>query len=295
MMDTPRSLQDMRVRALKLLLLERLTPLLRKEIQHAIAFHSEVTKSVDVDKSLQDADILYNRITSRWTKTHISLPSRALLVKDMILFQNFLADKLLEDYAMESLTKDSFITTPWVSSQAAIVERHATAQGDSNVDPNYHLRIVLPLEELMLDQNHVESKLLSTARSPGSHIQRLIDAEDWSALAVSLRNDRDLTTDLFKEDPWDMFKNGTKQEKIIRGINRIQNQYSMKMLHSHAPPHTHHRAAEGSTSSTRTLNTAAQPFGTSPCEQLFNLALPATCTIPYSDMNISRAMVGGRT
>ncbi len=209
--------RDEQIRALKILLLESLTPLLRNEIHRAIKLHE-----VHDEVHSEDVDTLFTRIMEHWTKI-CSLIYRAHLLEDATLFQVFLTDKLLEDYANEPCK-----ITDWTTGQAAVIrQHHDTAEGDDN-DTAYQLRVVDPLEELMLDQCHVEDKLLLATACPGSHIRRLIGRKDWPSLATTLKKDRDLAVSLFREQPFDPGLFGDKGKRVLRGIDAIESKYFAK-------------------------------------------------------------------
>jgi len=245
-------IRDERIRSLKILLLEPLTPLLRNEIRHAIKLYSDIGRGESqiieetaplVDDSttvegfphLQDVDTLCSRIEEHWTKIYGSPFSRGHLLLDVALFQQFLTDKLLEDYAKKPCT-----VTQWAFNQADVIEQHyAGAKSGSDEDTTYQSRVVFPLKELMLNQDHVEKKLLSARAEPrsGSHIQRLIDRKDWSSLATTLANDRDLAIGLFEGHPFypDLFDENTRK-RVLRSIDGIKRGY---LVESHRSIGTH--------------------------------------------------------
>ena len=227
----PDLIRNEKIRILKILLLEQLTPLLRKEIHHAITLHKHSND--------EDVDTLFNRIVEHWTKIYGNLIARAHLIEDIALFQKFLTLKLLEDYAKKPCT-----VTEWVFNKADIIEQHhAKAKGGNDEDTTYQIGVVFPLDELMLNRDHVEKKLLSTVSEPrsGSHIQRLVDRKDWSSLATTLANDRDLAVGLFREQPFDpnLFDENTRK-KVLRGIDEMERKYlkSHRSIGTHATEET---------------------------------------------------------
>ncbi|KAH9905366.1 hypothetical protein F4778DRAFT_729738 [Xylariomycetidae sp. FL2044] len=250
MMDNPpvdisRAIWGEQIRHLSILQLEPLTPLLRHEMRHVIELHSKAAEDPDIDQNFTDIGVLYSRITSQWTKIYGNPTSRAYVMQDIILFRRFLTSKLLEDYAMEPFTTT---TATWLSGQVAFVEKGAKAESGSTDHKLYQLHIVRPLEELMLNRDHVENKLLSTRRSPGSHIEHLISTGDWPALAVSLINDRELVKSLYKEeDRFKMYDDKNADTKILRGIDKVQNKYATELSNSGVSEFTRHGASEAAT------------------------------------------------
>ena len=151
---------------------------------------------------------------------------RAYLVQNMLMFQLFLRSKLLEDYAKEPHTVDSYILTKAerVSKQDNRSLAVPGAKDDSDSDKRYQDYIVFPLEELMLNRDHVENKLRAAfARQgqPGSNIQPLINRCDWESLAAALTNNRELAAKLL-QGPTPIIDS---YERILQGINQVQAKY----------------------------------------------------------------------
>ena len=223
-----------RIRNLKTLLLERLTPLLREQIRHAIALHTEALEHPNVDQYLDDLDSLHDQLMEHWTKVYGDLISRAYLIQDVVLFQQFLVAKLLEDYTNEPYTVDK-----WVLNQAKRAiehEDHARLKDGSDVDMMYQVHVVFPLEEMMLSRDHVENKLRAAAigrEHPRSDIQPLIDRRDWSNLAAALTNDRHLALKLFGGPSFDTnILNDSTQKRILRTIDEIKGKYFSELSDS---------------------------------------------------------------
>lgn len=228
-MEHTRRYIERRIANFEILSLERSTPLLRKQMRHAIALHREALKHSDLDPYLEDLNTLHSQLKEHWTRIYGDLISRAFLLQDIILFQQFLIAKLLEDYTGEPYTIDQ-----WILDQARCVieqERSVGTNNDSNVDKMYQAHVVYPLEEMMLGRDHVENKLRAAAAKRGrsqSDIQPLIDSCDWLNLARALTNDRDLILKLFAEQPLDH----NKAKKILRGIEEIEEKYFSKLSDS---------------------------------------------------------------
>lgn len=219
-------IRDERVRTLKILLLEPLTPLLKSEIEHAITLHSEISEHPE------DTDTLYDRIVRHWIKIYGDIRSRAYLIQDITMFQQFLTAQLLQDYAKGP----SIIISTWAKNQADIIQQYYEAQGNSDKDAIYRVHVAFPLEELMLNPTYIENKLLLAIRRqglPGSYTHHLISNDDWSGLATTLTNDRDLATTLFKAHPLvsNLFDEDTRRS-VLQGINQIETKYSAKLYSS---------------------------------------------------------------
>ena len=102
---------EFRINNFEILLAEQLTPLLRKEINHAIELHREALDNPN--PYLKDLDALYDQFKKHWTKVYGDPISKAILSKDIILFYRFLVGKLLEDY-----TNEPYTINEWVLDQA---------------------------------------------------------------------------------------------------------------------------------------------------------------------------------
>jgi hypothetical protein len=253
-----RQLIERRIINFEILLLDHLTPLLREQILHAIALHREALQQPDVDPYLEDLDDLHDQLKGHWTKVYGNLISRAYLLQDIILFQQFLIAKLLEDY-----TNEPCPVNKWVLDQAKCIieqEDHAMARDGSVVDTTYQVHVVFPLEEMMLSRDHVENKLLAAAIGlghSGSDIQRLIDRRDWLNLAMVLTNDRGLALKLFEGQPSGICDAKT-YERILQGIDQIKGKYFTELLDS----------------STFTISTHAREMSAGQASSQYNIGSP---------------------
>lgn len=224
-----------RVETYNVLFLDRMTPLLKKEVRHAVKVHTEIlnlatpktSKRSHVLDQLGDLDTLHDHLTEHWAKVHGDLVLRSSLLTDIALFQVFLAEKLLQDYTGKLIEP-----TPWALNQASLVELHSTGAADSgrtNADAAYDRHIDFPLQEMMLDPGHAAEKLRTLTRQPkhpGGDIQQLIDQCDWPSLATTLVNDRALAAELFQQAPIDpdAFDANTSK-KVLRGMDEIAAKY----------------------------------------------------------------------
>ena len=211
-----------RIRLLKVSLIHPQSPLLRKLIYDAIRL-SETPGYIE-----KDIDILYDRIVAGWARIHQSLICKAYLFENMVFFHRFLTAILLMDYA-----KEPYTISPWVLTQAGIVMLHRA--GDSCDDDlvSYPNRILFPLEQMMLNRDHVENRLLATISENSDnrgHVQSLIDKKNWSDLTTTIKNDRDLTISLFREELfYQRAVNITGRRKILKGIDKVQAKYLARL------------------------------------------------------------------
>lgn len=233
-----RQVIEQRLSRYRTLFFDCMTPSLKKELHSAIDVHSEVLqlpqpKAGDihrVSERLTELDDLDNHLMEHWAKVHRDLVSRSSLLVNMALFQIFVAEKLLEDY-----TGKAYSASPWVLSQASLVEQQATSQQqDDDKESAYQTYIVLPVQEILLDPKHVGEKLKAAAtphKHPGGDIQHLIDECDWPSLAESLIKDRELAVELFQQSPFDPEAFGSNtSKKILRRIDDITAKYFAELL-----------------------------------------------------------------
>lgn len=202
-------------------LFENVTPLLRKEINHATKVHSEAFQQPDVDPDLLKAlDNVHHRLTKHWAKVFQEPISRALLTQQISFFQRFLTDRLLEVYTGRPYQVDQ-----WHSTELRIFRQR------DDLGQMYYDFFTWPLEEMMLDQDHVQETLVTAAAEPQSadrakDIQCLIARCDWPSLARALVKDRELAIGLFDEEPIDPeYYNANTRKKVLRGIEKVRDKY----------------------------------------------------------------------
>lgn len=210
--------------------MERLTPSLREEIVHAIKVHEEALEQRTLDKHFaRELDSLQDQIEEHWSRVYKSCIDRAHIVADMGQYQLFLTDILLSEYTGAAFTDTGSIG--WLQECAAQIKKAATDVSDE-FRAIFHEAVVFPVEELLLNQSHVERRLLMAAtdidlpRALGGHIQYLIECGDWHDLAKFLYYDRELALSLFKYQPIlpGLFDSGTS-DRVLQGITSIQDKY----------------------------------------------------------------------
>ncbi|KAG6368517.1 hypothetical protein INS49_002727 [Diaporthe citri] len=146
--------------------------------------------------------------------------SRALLTQQISFFQRFLTDRLLEVYTGKPYQVDQ-----WHSTELRIFRQR------DDLGQMYHDFFTWPLEEMMLDQDHVQETLVTAAAEPQSadrakDIQCLIACCDWPSLARALVKDRELAIGLFDEEPIDPeYYNANTRKKVLRGIDKVRDKH----------------------------------------------------------------------
>jgi hypothetical protein len=186
------------------------------------------------------------------------------------MFYRFLIAKLLEDYMNEPCPVNK-----WVLDQAKCIvkqEDYTRAKDGSNMDTTYQVHVVYPLEEMMLDRDHVKNKLRAAVMGQehsGSDIQRLIDKCDWSNLVTALAYDRGLALKLFEgQSPDANIFDAKTYQRILNGIDKIKGTYFLEL----------------SDSSTFTISTHAREISAGQASSQFNIrSPPAPLTIRPSN------------
>ena len=206
---------------LKALWLHRSTPLLKYQLGHAVLLYEKALKPSNIDPLTgpfaEDLNSTHDQIKKHWDKVYGGMESWAQLIHDMYLFQRFLVDDLLQDYA-----KQPYTVNEWVKAQADLVKEHTGLV--NKVEQDYQKHVAYPLEELMLKRAHVESKL-SGAAAGRVHIQGLIDRCEWSNLALALADDDTLTEFLSDDVVLEKVLGADQRKNILRGIDNIKNAY----------------------------------------------------------------------
>ena len=220
----------------------KLTPRLQQHILSTIKIYEEIAsqQNLDVAKSGRTLFSLKDAVDNHWKQIYGELSQTAKMFRHMLIFQMFLRSKLLEDY----------VGTPYVVNENIVCLRRSTSTLEDRqraayefgthldgLDDIYQQRVVIVLEELMLDRAHVETKTdtaLARGGQPNSDIQPLIDRFDWASLAGVVWNDRLLALDLdFEED--------RTRTAILHSISQIRKKYfdelnspSMFVISKHA-------------------------------------------------------------
>lgn len=178
---------------------------------------------------VKELDCLQDQIDEHWSRVYESCIGHAHLVADLGQYQLFLTHLLLSEYTGAAFTDTRSIG--WIHQAASHIKRAGT-DTSSEFTEIFYDKIVLPLDELLLNRPHVELKVLLAAadddrkRPVGGFILSLVKWRNWKDLAKHLYNDRQLAIHLFKYQPIlpGLFDNGTL-ERVLRGITIIQERY----------------------------------------------------------------------
>ncbi len=225
-MAEAKRIAEIRIVNFGFLLKQNPTPLLQEELYHAIKLHAEALDSPDIRQFIPDLNASHAQLGKHWARVYADMLTTASLSWDIYLFERFLRLKLLEDYVGEPYeVNDRMLSLAECTAKQDM--RHLTGvTGEDNTtsDEEYREHVVFPLEESKLDRAHVERKLRAVAARrgcPGSDIQPLIDARDWAKLAAVLTSDQEIILKLTQRSVCPV----GISEKILTGINRIQNKY----------------------------------------------------------------------
>lgn len=223
-----------RVSMLKVLLeKETLTPLLRKEMDHAIRLHMAAIENQDID-DLDYRNMLsttYEDLIEHWSETHGNLVSRSHLLYNVDNFRIVLSAKFLEDYQQSPCLLNKSLRY-WIAERAGVIQDyHSATEHDSDDRASersilYRGVVVKPCKEMMIDHRYVETKICVIAADdrPEGQIKHLIAQRDWQCLASTLISDRQLALDLFTHNKLAMWYDGLGNE-IVGCIDDVQHKY----------------------------------------------------------------------
>lgn len=245
-MEEARDQIRIRLAGYRLLLSEYHTPLFHNELLDAIKLHEEALSHPDPTPAQRERlrdqlgvlDNMNERLQKRWRGLHRRMSSHQSLLAGISNFQRYLGAWLMLDYSGKH--KHAGKRYDWASD---IVEAIDDVGGDSSGSDGdgdgsgggeedfrvYHRMFVRPVREMMLDQDHVETRLraASTGSShPAGEIYRLIDECEWQALAAHVVNDRRLAVTLFgarqvNKDFW----SAQFGKNVLRLIDGVRNKY----------------------------------------------------------------------
>lgn len=209
----------------------KLTPRLQEQVQSAIQKCHDIAnqQNLDVAEPGRNLLALSNKVEDHWRLIYGESSTTARIFGHMLIFETFLHRKLLEDYVgTPYVVNENIVCLGRVKSTLKDQERAASELGTplNQLEDIYRQRVILVLDELMLDRAHVESKMraaLARRGRSGSDIQPLIDRGDWTSLAAVVWEDQLLTTILFSKDNY-------TRRVIQRGINRVQKKYFHELV-----------------------------------------------------------------
>jgi len=216
-----------------LMIICKLTSRFQKQVQSTIQTYQKTAnqqnlKIVESDRNLLT---LKNVIENHWLQLYEDSSTSARIFEHMLIFKTFLHRKLLEDYVETSYVINENIVCLGRIKFTLEDRQQAACELDihqNQLDDIYQQRVVLVLDELMLDRAHVESKMrAASARDERSNsdIQSLINRDDWTSLTAAIKKNQLLTTKL-------LFKDDHTRRVIQRDINRVQKRYFRELVDS---------------------------------------------------------------
>lgn len=164
----------------------KLTPRFQEQVRSAIQTYQETAnqQNLKVVESGRNLLALRDAIEDHWLQLYGDSSISADIFGHMLIFKMFLHRKLLEDYVETSyVVNENIVCLGRFKSTLEDRQQAACELGIhlDQLDDTYRQRVVLVLDELMLDRAHVESKMraaLARGGRSGSDIQPLIDRGD---------------------------------------------------------------------------------------------------------------------
>ncbi|KAG6363914.1 hypothetical protein INS49_009017 [Diaporthe citri] len=182
---------------------------------------------------LRDLDNAHDRVSEHWCKFHENYMTSSSLLAYIGLHRRFLTHFLVDEYTSTPALRDAKSSNvhDWACDMAGLVQAHSTAESDPNdSDLEYQRSIVSPLEEMGLNQAHVEEKIRILAAVPRGqscgYVRRIIRQCDWQKLAEALPDDRKLAIDLF--EPRTVFESAFDEKTrsaVVKSIDNITDKY----------------------------------------------------------------------
>lgn len=171
--DNLREEVQARLLPLKTLRTMNLTPLFKDRLSNTLCLHEEALKAENIGQHRESVDTSFALLKRHWQLLNSDMMRIASLKILMIGFQLFLIHKLREDYENTSHRFKATIIDSILEATDGREAAHYDQQDDNLTK--------WPIEELMLDGEHVVQKLkASKARqgNPGCDIQPLIQRQD---------------------------------------------------------------------------------------------------------------------
>lgn len=211
-----------------------MTPLLRKEINHAADLHAAAIDQPDLDDLDTRAKLaaLYQDLTTHWAQLYGNMTQRVYVINNIASFQKILLSKFVEDYSRVPCQL-SPILFAFVLERFGFMENHDPGTRTDGID-FYGELVVLPLKEMMVDHRYVQTiiRAIATSATEGEHrpgqVEHLVHQRNWQGLARTIINDRQLALDFFTHNkPMStMFDWGDEiSAEILNGLDAVQNTY----------------------------------------------------------------------
>lgn len=236
--DAATELIESRIQNYALVSFAPTTPLLKFLIGQCSSFHSGALKLPQVRRKLmKQLDNFHALVMEHWGDINGNLEDYAQLTANMTIFLMILASQLANDYSGTPSSSDAD-DTPWEHNRVELIRQHRDSGSESDSESSdeelYQDTVVKPVEELMLDLEHVENRLIAAAEAreePGSpvSIHHYIEQCDWPSVANSLVRDRELTLAILKADKELSTRpksfDGDSATKVLQGIGDIRVKY----------------------------------------------------------------------
>lgn len=178
-------------------------------------------------------------VEEHWGKVHTSPARHAQLIAHMCLFMEVLSSQLIRDYSRAPAQEEADDADAVFGTRINLIKQHRESGNDSSSehsDQSYQDLVVAPIEELMLDQEHVEHRLIVAAETckepegnaPGT-VHYFIKQCDWPNLAKILVRDRELAFTILEAGKQSSTMLGffPKDDaiKVVQGISNIRDKY----------------------------------------------------------------------
>lgn len=238
--DVATELIESRLQDYTMLGFESLTPLLKQLLQQSSEFHSQALKLPVIHKHLmRELNTFHHIVEEHWGKVHNSLARHAQLIAHMLMFMAVLSSALVRDYC-RALAREEAEDGEYVAeSHVKLIKQHRESGRDSNSEDSeqsYQDLVVAPVEELMLDHEHVENRFMAAAETcnmpkgsiPGT-VHYFIKRCDWPGLANTLVRDRELALAILDAGKQSSTMLGLFPKddaiKVVQGISDIRDKY----------------------------------------------------------------------
>ncbi|KAL1880026.1 hypothetical protein Daus18300_001389 [Diaporthe australafricana] len=232
--DAATELIESRLQDYTFLGFESLTPLLKHLLQQSSDFHSKALKLPVIHKHLlTELNTFHGMVEEHWAKLHNSLSRHAQLMAHICLFMEVLSSQLIRDYSDEPEDADTTVGT-----HTKLIQQHRESARDgdgSHSDQSYQDFVVTPIEELLLDREHVEHRLMvaETCKKPKGDAPAtahyFIKRCDWPSLASILARDRELSFATLEAGNQSSIMLGIFPKddaiKAVQGISDIRDKY----------------------------------------------------------------------
>lgn len=138
-------------------------------MQQSSELHSKALKLPIIQEHLLvELNTFHDIVEEHWGKVHNSLARHAQLIAHMCLFMEVLSSQLIRDYSRAPAQEEAEDADTVFGTRIDLIKQHRESGHDSsseNSDQSYQDFVVALIEELMLDQEHVEHRLIVAAET----------------------------------------------------------------------------------------------------------------------------------